>query len=181
MSCVEKCQSQNTHVLLLKSSFFFQTKEKHFSIFFGQISVDLPTQFLVHLWPVCALLIFCPTRFETRALSVVETMLNQFIIWTNLENLITEAQQYTELDMRSIEHLGESWYFTGFYNLLLFRELKRRPQFEKICWARNNQTAHPWVFSACCASYYVTAIGQACLMLPDSAAVSLFGNMIDLK
>ena len=108
MSCVEKCQPQNTHVLLLKSSFFFQTEEKILAFFFlTNLGFDLPTQFLVHLWHVRALLIFCPTRSETRALSVVETMLNQFIIWTNLDNLITEAQQHTEVDMRLTEHLGK--------------------------------------------------------------------------
>ena len=64
-SCVEKCQPQNTHVLRLKSSFFFQTKEKLFAFFFGQISV---LTFQHNFWFICGLcvlfFIFCPTDLK---------------------------------------------------------------------------------------------------------------------
>ena len=44
---------------------------------------------------------FDPARpdLKKRALSAVETMLNQFIIWTNLVSLMKQAQQHTEVDI----------------------------------------------------------------------------------
>ena len=44
---------------------------------------------------------FDPARpdLKKRALSAVETMLNQFIIWTNLVSLMKQAHQHTEVDI----------------------------------------------------------------------------------